>query len=410
MYYGGLEGVGANKLEFPGYYNFRWAANIANRNSPYNSVCQGIVSDTLDGFDVTNDTSGTLMAETSSGQVSVPYFNQNFLNQKVNSVAIGAVKENVGFPFRKVTSGTKKGYYEFDSTKDVVRFKDMWNQSQDSPSNDKYYFGSEGILNYYYNDNSQFVYSKASDSPQFLPYNQANTKFGSTESGTSAKQKALDYGFGVRFNIPFYLSDDGTINGKNMVFEFSGDDDVWIFLDGELVLDLGGQHGKATGTIDFGGTGNTIKVTNKTVTYVNGSTDALDTVTSDKILAEDTYVNSQSKTISGIAKGDTNKHVLTIFYMERGMFESNFHMAFNFVPEGAPAPTATPEPTTPPNPEDIEDGSLTIQNEMVFPTTTPDANNTTESKINSAFLETVKDLAEDDVFQYSIQNKGTKAR
>ena len=409
MYYGGLEGVGNNKLEFPGYYNFRWAANIANRNSPYNSVCQGIVADTLNNFDVTNDTSGTLMASTSSGQVPVPYFDEDFLNTKVNNVAIGAMKENVGFPFRKVTSGSKKGYYEFDSTKDVVRFKDMWNQSQDSPSNDKYYFGSDGILNYYYNDSNQFVYSKASDSPQFLPYNQPNAKFSSTESGTSAKQKALDYGFGVRFNIPFYLSDDGTINGKNMVFEFSGDDDVWIFLDGKLVLDLGGQHGKATGTIDFGGTDSSVKVTNKTVTYVNGSTNALDTVTSDKILAEDTYVKSQSNTITGIAKGDTNKHVLTIFYMERGMFESNFHMAFNFVPEGAPAATATPEPTTQPDPEDITDGSLTIQNEMVFPTTTPDANDQTESKINSAFLETVKDLAEDDVFQYSIQNKGTKA-
>lgn len=406
MYYGGLEGVGNNKLEFPGYYNFRWAANIANRNSPYNSVCQGIVADTLDTFDITKDTSGTLMAKTSSGQVPVPYFDEDFLNTKVNNVAIGAMKENVGFPFRKVTSGSKKGYYEFDSTKDVVRFKNMWN---DSPSNDKYYFGSDGILNYYYNDNNQFVYSKASDSPQFLPYNQSNTKFGSTESGTSDKQKALDYGFGVRFNIPFYLSDDGTINGKNMVFEFSGDDDVWIFLDGKLVLDLGGQHGKATGTIDFGGTDSTVKVTNKTVTYVNGSTNALYTVTSDKILAEDTYVKSQSNTITDIAKGDTNKHVLTIFYMERGMFESNFHMAFNFVPEGAPAATATPEPTTPPNPEDIKGGSLTIHNEMVFPTTPPDANDQTESKINSAFLEAVKDLAEDDVFQYSIQNKGTKA-
>lgn len=401
MYYGGLEGVGANKLEFPGYYNFRWAANIANRNSPYNSVCQGIVSDTLKNFDVTDDTSGTLMAETSSGQVSVPYFSQDFLNQKVNSVAIGAVKENVGFPFRKVTSGSKKGYYEFDSTKDVVRFKD--NQSQNTPANDKYYFGSEGKLQYYYNQS--FVYSYASNSPQFLPYNQTNTK---PTSGTSSTQKALDYGFGIRFNIPFYLSEDGTINGKNMVFEFSGDDDVWIFLDGQLVLDLGGQHGAATGTIDFGGTGDTIKVTNKTVTYVNGSTDALETVTSDKILAEDTYVNSQSNTISGIAKGDTNKHVLTIFYMERGMFESNFHMTFNFVPEGV-APTETPEPTNTPNADAITDGSLTIQNEMVFPTTTPDTNDHTESKINSTFLETVKDLAEDDVFQYSIQNKGTQA-
>lgn len=406
MYYGGLEGVGSNKLTFPGYYHFRWAANIANRNSPYNSVCQGIVADALDGFSTDDTSSGTLMTATSTGQVAVPYFNNAFLAQKVNNVAIGAVKKNVGFPFRKVTTGTKKGYYEFDSTKDVVRFQNMWNQTQDTPADDRYYFGSNGILQYYYN--KSFVYSKASNSPQFLPYNQSNSKFSSTATGLETAQKILDYGFGIRFNIPFYLSEDGTIDGKNMVFEFSGDDDVWIFLDGKLVLDLGGQHGKATGTIDFGGANTTATVTNQTVTYVNGSSHAADTVLADKILAEDTYVKSKTTTINNIAKGDTNKHVLTIFYMERGMFESNFHMAFNFVPEGV-APTETPEPTNTPNADAITDGSLTIQNEMVFPTTTPDTNDHTESKINSTFLETVQDLAEDDVFQYSIQNKGTQA-
>lgn len=399
-YYGGLEGVGNNKLPFPGYYYFRWAANIANRHSPYNSVCQGIVSDTLNGFDKNIVTSGTLMTATNSGgKVEMPYFKKDFLTtNKGNNVPIGAVRENVGFPFRQVTSGSKKGYYEFDSTKDVVRFKGMWiNNSWDTPAQDYYYFGKKtssddtqntetlGTLYYYYNKN--FVYSKASTSPQFFPFNKPDTA-----------QQNLDYGYGIRFNIPFYLSSDGKIDGKNMVFEFSGDDDVWIFLDGELVLDLGGQHGKATGTIDFGVSGNKARVTNSTVTFVNGSTNAADTVMSDKILAEDTYVSSTSKTIDGIEKGDLNKHVITVFYMERGMFESNFHMAFNFVPEGVPMPTATPEPTMPPNPNDIDSGSLTVKNKMVFPST-----------INSAFSDTVKNLAEDDVFQYSIKNKGTKA-
>lgn len=399
-YYGGLEGVGNNKLPFPGYYYFRWAANIANRHSPYNSVCQGIVSDTLNGFDKNNVTSGTLMTTTNSGgKVEMPYFKKDFLTtNKGNNVPIGAVRENVGFPFRQVTSGSKKGYYEFDSTKDVVRFKGMWiNNSWDTPAKDYYYFGKKtssddtqntetlGTLYYYYNEN--FVYSKASTSPQFFPFNKPGTA-----------QQNLDYGYGIRFNIPFYLSSDGKIDGKNMVFEFSGDDDVWIFLDGKLVLDLGGQHGKATGTIDFGVSGNKARVTNSTVTFVNGSTNAADTVMSDKILAEDTYVSSTSKTIDGIEKGDLNKHVITVFYMERGMFESNFHMAFNFVPEGVPIPTATPEPTMPPNPNNIDSGSLTVKNKMVFPST-----------INSAFSDTVKNLAEEDVFQYSIQNRGTNA-
>lgn len=432
-YYGGLEGVGNKKIEFPGYYYFRWSANIANRHSPYNSVCQGIVADTLDGFNISNVNSGTLMTvkNDGSGVVEMPYFKTDFLTtNKGNNVPIGAIREHVGFPFRYVTSGSKKGYYEFDSTKDVVRFKDMWtSQPSDNPTNDYYYFGSEGRLQYYYNE--QFVYSKASTSPQFFPFNTPGTA-----------QANLDYGYGIRFNIPFYLSDDGKVDGKNMVFEFSGDDDVWIFIDGNLVLDLGGQHGKATGTIDFGVEGNKARVTNSTVTFVNGSTDASATVMSDKILAEDTYVSSTTNEIT-ITKGDTNKHVITVFYMERGMFESNFHMAFNFVPEGVPVPTAAPsptiEPTATPSPTEAptpslivsqtsdpsqgqgataapvptqtpnHDDSLTIQNKMVFPTTTPDASNQTKSKINSTFFEIVKNLAEDDIFQYSIKNKGTEA-
>lgn len=385
-YYGGLPGVGANKKEFPGYYNFKWAANIANRNSPYDSVCQGIVSDSLSEDD-------ELMTETEDGNpVPVPYFNKSFLtgnDYKVNNVAIGAVEENVQFPFRKISSGSKKGYYEFDSTKDVVRFEDT---SKDN------YFGT-GKLNYY-NDSSHRVWSKAStSSAQFFPFNY---------SGDG--QDKLDYGFGVRFDIPFYLSADGKLNGKNMVFEFSGDDDVWVFLDGKLVMDLGGQHGKAKGTIDFGGTENAAKVTVAKVTRVKGKA-ANETAATDNILAENTYIEkNKTTTINGVEKGNhtEQKHVLTVFYMERGMFESNFHMAFNFVPEAAPTPepTAIVEPVTDP----IEGGSLTIQNKVVFPTTTPNAGSSdVTERINPAFIEQVKDLAEDDVFQYSLRNQGTKA-
>lgn len=384
-YYGGLPGVGTNKVDFPGYYYFKWAANIANRHAPYDSVCQGIVASELSG--------DTLMTATSEGDtVPVPYFDKDFLtNTKVNGVAIGAVQENVNFPFRKITSGSKEGYYEFDSIKDVVRFQGMTGIPNDS----KCYFGNNGTLEYYYN--TSFVYSDnsfdASDVPQFFPYNEANTS-----------QDYIDYGFGVRFDIPFYLSSDGKINGKNMVFEFSGDDDVWIFLDGKLALDLGGQHGKATGTIDFGGSQSTARATVDKVTRINNSSNPEDTAKSDKILESDTYIQSSvSKNIDNVQKGNhiDNKHVITVFYMERGMFESNFHMAFNFVPgETPPAATEEPKPVEPENPTEKANGSLTIQNKMVFPKDDKD-------KINGAFLDTVKDLAEDDIFQYSIQNQGT---
>ena len=385
-YYGGLA---SKKIEFPGYWYFRWSANIANRHVPYDAVCQNIVANQLDGFDNTSSdvTRGTLQCEKNdpdTGTVAMPYFDKNFLKNTVNNIPIGEVKENVGFPFREITSGERKGYYEFDSEKDVVCFNTF----------------STNQLDYYYD--SQKVYCAASDKAQFFPYN--NTNGQGKLASNSTEQKNLDYGFGVRFNIPFRLSDDGTKDGKPMVFEFRGDDDVWVFLDGKLVLDLGGDHGPVTGTIDFsdagGGGEKKIKTTVSKVAYAKGSTNAADTVMSDKILESDTYVKSNvSTTVDNITKGPNTEHVLTIFYMERGMFESNFHMSFNFVPAPinatpTPAPTATPEPVT----AEKATGTLKIKNQLQIP-----------DSINSAFLQSIYNMAEEDVFQYLVENQGTKA-
>lgn len=389
-YYGGLPG--SKNLPWLGYSSWHWAANIANRRSPYNSVCQGLVSSKLNGFtkpssaDDTNITSGTLMMPTNSGSVAVPYFDKIFLtsdNNKVNGVAIGAVKEHVGFPFRKITTGSKKGYYEFDSKKDVVRFDggSGSNSSTTNAKSDAYYFGTKGQLEYYNTSDKQVKYQGSATDAQFLPFNQAG-----------ASQVALDYGFGVRYNIPFRLSDDGKIDGEPMVFNFSGDDDVWVFVDGKLVLDLGGQHGRAEGTIDF--SQEKVVSTVAKVTYPNGSTDAADTATSDNITAADTYIKENVTTTTNIAleKGDSHLHVITVFYMERGMFESNFYMTFNFVPAGEPMPTAMPA-TTPA--ADVANGRLNIKNVLKFPT------------INSAFSQNVYDMAEEDIFAYTIKNQGT---
>ena len=387
-YYGGLA---SKKIEFPGYWYFRWSANIANRHVPYDAVCQNIVANQLDGFDNTSSdvTRGTLQCEKNdpdTGTVAMPYFDKNFLKNTVNNIPIGEVKENVGFPFREITSGERKGYYEFDSEKDVVRFNTS----------------STNQLEYYYD--SQKVYCAASDKAQFFPYNNTNGQ-GKLASNSTA-QKKLDYGFGVRFNIPFRLS-DGTKDGKPMVFEFRGDDDVWVFLDGKLVLDLGGDHEPVTGTIDFsdagGGGEKKIKTTVSEVAYAKGSTNASDTVMSDKILESDTYVKSNvSTTVDNITKGPNTEHVLTIFYMERGMFESNFQMSFNFVPAPINA-TPTPAPTATPEPQKVSTSSLKIQNKLIM------TDNKGDSIINPAFQQTVYNMTEDDVFRYSIANKGTTA-
>lgn len=400
-YYRGLQG--SKGFSLPSYSDWHWAANIANRRSPYDSVCQGIVCEKLAGFEVGKESTGTLMMA-GNGTKEVPYFNEEFLTQNVNGVAIGAVMKNVGFPFRKVKSGSKKGYYEFDSAIDVVRFSGGSGSSGNAASEDSYYFGSSTpTLDYYYNE-SQVYYAESSNA-QFFPFNQSNSR----PSTSSEGQKKLDYGFGVRYNIPFRLSEDGTVDGNPMVFEFSGDDDVWVFVDGTLALDLGGQHGKATGTIDFSYTyvdnKDLAKCTVAKVTYKNGSTSAADTASSNNILDSNTYIKYNETSTIEVKKGAENLHVITVFYMERGMFESNFHMAFNFVPANAPTPAPTIAVT--PNDAETADGTLQIQNKLVLPTTTPEDGNSTDV-INSAFLDTVKDMAEEDVFSYSVQNQGTK--
>ena len=143
------------------------------------------------------------------------------------------------------------------------------------------------------------------------------------------------------------MTDDGQVQVGNdpnnkvpIKFFFSGDDDVWVYIDGQLVLDVGGAHGKASGLLEFGkttdGKANTVtpyvssnkaggatyttNVNNKTV-YFNGS--PVTFTKQGKILDKD----DKEKEFT-LDKGTT--HTLTMFYMERGMWESNMAVAFNF--------------------------------------------------------------------------------
>lgn len=95
----------------------------------------------------------------------------------------------------------------------------------------------------------------ASSGPQghygYFPFN---------ETATGGKASTYNYGFGTKLQMDFTLTDDGkvetTVNGKkektSIKFFFSGDDDVWVFIDGQLALDVGGTHGKVSGLLEFG--------------------------------------------------------------------------------------------------------------------------------------------------------------
>ena len=390
------------------YYKFYWAANIANRGN-YNAVCQGIVDTKLDygqgAYSYENYTAGTL----TSGNVSVPYFNEDFLKWNQSNTldtTIGAVAKDVGFPFRYQYTTEKGSYYVYDSEKDVIRFSGMaeTGASLGDAQFDTYYFGNKQ-LEYYYDTGTNYnVGNKVWFAPTttdsiksyFCPFNRAGYYSDSSDWATY-KRGAIDYGFGVRLDIPFYITENGMQTeedgGKPMKFSFSGDDDVWIFLDGELALDLGGDHAAATGYIDFSGTADTAKAVVNAVSYLNGTSDTV-TSKSDSFEASNTYTTSQTKTIT--AKKDAD-HVLTVFYMERGMLESNLYMDFNFIPHNVEdvIATPTPAPIETEAPAEKAETKLTVGNTVNY------------DNVNAEFLERVKDLVEDDGFRYKMQNKGT---
>ena len=112
-----------------------------------------------------------------------------------------------------------------------------------------------------------------------------------------------DYHFGLSVGTDFYMPADRQVNGQDMVFEFGGDDDVWVFLDGRLVMDLGGIHDYRTGSINF--TAGTVSVQN------------MDDVKLDDLYGSDDWSD------------DSTTHELKVFYLERGKGGSNCKFRFN---------------------------------------------------------------------------------
>ncbi len=161
------------------------------------------------------------------------------------------------------------------------------------------------------------VYNYASNSPTgFFPYT-SHTLYGGNHQnyGDALGSQSTNHYVGMTIETSFVQPKDGQIDGKDMVFEFSGDDDVWVFIDGQLVLDLGGIHPKVSGTINFN-TG--------AVTYTNAYSSTPSTVTAN-------FKESSGKDWSAYTK-----HTLKMFYLERGNGASNCSIKMNLatIPEG----------------------------------------------------------------------------
>ena len=314
--------------------------DTGNRTGKNSYAFQGIVADKRDsdGDIVMN---GTTLKE--------PHFNEKFLTgQNSKNAKLGKVYHNVEFPFTQkevfvepAQNGQRKGegvkYWWFDSSITSLYLR------KDTKS-DQLYLGNDSTgetTAEYKSEASRNVDSASSPgnvSTQygFFPFNETIT------SQTSAVK--YNYGYGAKLEIPFTLTSTGTVEDdyKNEIpirFYFSGDDDVWVFIDDQLVLDIGGAHAKVSGILEFDQRGdkkNTVtsyvsRVKNsKTDKYGADECDEHSPTTETSITylgTTEKYYKNASVPISGLSTG---KHTLTMYYMERGMWESNMAVAFNF--------------------------------------------------------------------------------
>lgn len=366
-------------------YNIFIAANnsnfdIGNGTSKNKYAFQGIVADKRDsdGDIVMN---GTTLKE--------PHFNEEFLtSQNSKNAKLGEVYHNVEFPFTQKEvfvepeqNGEKKGkgveYWWFDSSKTSLYLR------KDTKS-DQLYLGNDStgettaeyLSEASHNVDSASDPNKVSTQYGFFPFN---------ETTTSKSAVRYNYGYGAKLEIPFTLTSTGTVkddynNEIPIRFYFSGDDDVWVFIDDQLVLDIGGAHAKVSGVLEFDqrdGKKDTVTSyvsrvkNNKTGNYGADNCDEGNHTTETRITylnTTETYYKNASVSVPNLSTG---KHTLTMYYMERGMWESNMAVAFNFP----------------------DNNELQVQKEV-------DLSNVTDDKFKDCFKN-------QKIFNFTIQNQAT---
>lgn len=275
------------------------------------NATQGLVADHL--------SSNNLQLKTENEKtITAPFFDKDFLSGKNSkNTVLGKVYENVTFPFVKKamtsSSGTSSGtvdYWYFDSADQNSDIANKNLQLQYDKT-DEYFLQSTDT------EVKGRTTDKITDHGNYFPL---NSKY---QSGDASE---LNYGFGQKFDLKFRLTSDGKVvdSANNKVpieFNFSGDDDVWVFIDGQLVLDVGGDHDVVKGTIDFANKTATVNRVKKNIPNNGG---------------DDGVIKNVVKNFPDILNGTdyfTKEHTLTMFYMERGLWESNMQITFNFPQE-----------------------------------------------------------------------------
>lgn len=364
-------------------FNHFMAINNSQRNDDYtngsdhiNYAYQGLVADTTSN----GNADGALLLNGTTKATVEPHFNKEFLlGENSKKAKLGEVYENVKFPFTKkenlFNDDTGVDYWYFDSKDTTLYLKQDSGQNSDS----KYFLQKSTE-----DKKKNSVNVNASSGPQsqngYFPFN---------ETATSGVASTYNYGFGTKLQMDFTLTDDGMVETEkadgttektSIKFFFSGDDDVWVFIDGQLALDVGGAHGEVSGLLEFGETDTEDGKKNSVTAYVSkvktGGTSG-----SDK---DDKNGNSPVKTVTYnkevikfYAQGTTlpldkgQKHTLTMYYMERGMWESNMAVAFNFP----------------------DNNELQVQKEV-------DLSNVTDTDFKNCFTD-------QKIFNFTIQNQAT---
>lgn len=308
-----------------------------NQEKLYDETFQGLAGPELkNGKPIMNGTT----------DLAMPFFNEEFLQGENSKKAkLGNVYKEVSFPFTQdevfkesdATNANEKGvkYWYFDSDKTTLYLKN-------DPDNGGYFLQKQNALESksknlksdstpvevknekgepVKNEKGEPVYTYG-----FFPFN----------SGASENQASTyNYGFGAKLQFQFTLTSDGTVKDDNnhiipIKFFFSGDDDVWVYIDGKLALDVGGDHGKASGLLEFGADENGNNNYTSYVSDIKASNNTVYDSVEDKTV---TYLGNKitfkykSKETTTLKPGT---HTLTMYYMERGMWESNMAVAFNF--------------------------------------------------------------------------------
>lgn len=243
------------------------------------------------------------------------------------------VYTNVKVPF---IYDKETGYYELNSDKNGVYFENgtgASNTKMQIANLPAGYTGYSGYQNKKVTGFAPFNSLSSSSASGYYKSGSTTTTTAypinkSSNSNSTASNNGMIYGFGMVTSVNFQMTDNGKdANGNDITFEFSGDDDVWVYIDGVLALDIGGTHDAITGSINFA-TGDVIlsspygKVGDKAT-----DEDMSEYASLTETLSQTNLYEALGTTPTGFAA--QGNHTLTIYYMDRGQGRTNCLIKFN---------------------------------------------------------------------------------